>query len=46
LHDFKALTFDGSGRLIDCENGMIEGLVPRTSKLSQPLLRDAVLLVV
>jgi 2-haloalkanoic acid dehalogenase type II len=41
LHDFKALTFDCYGTLIDWETGMFEALKPLTSGLN--LSRDAVL---
>jgi len=34
LTDYKALTFDCYGTLIDWESGMVEGLRPLTSKLS------------
>ncbi len=43
LTDFKALTFDCYGTLIDWESGMIEGLKPLTRQLATPLSRDAVL---
>ena len=43
LSDFKALTFDCYGTLIDWESGMFEGLKPLTSRLSTPLTRDQVL---
>jgi 2-haloacid dehalogenase len=43
LTDFKALTFDCYGTLIDWESGMTEALRPLTSRLSTPLPRDAVL---
>src|ERR1700749_5303736 len=43
LTDFKALTFDCYGTLIDWEAGMIEALRPLTSKASRPLKRDEIL---
>lgn len=43
LTDFKALTFDCYGTLIDWETGMFNGLKPLTSQLSTPLTRDQVL---
>ncbi len=43
LTDFKALTFDCYGTLIDWESGMIEGLAPLTGKLDKELTRDAIL---
>ena len=43
LTDFKALTFDCYGTLIDWESGMSEALRPLTSRLAAPLSRDAVL---
>lgn len=43
LNDFKVLTFDVYGTLIDWEGGMIEGLRPLTSKLGQELSRDKIL---
>jgi len=43
LSDFKALTFDCYGTLIDWETGMIEALRPLTSRLSRPLSRNEVL---
>jgi 2-haloacid dehalogenase len=43
LTDFKALTFDCYGTLIDWESGMFGGLKPLTSRLSRPLTRDEVL---
>lgn len=42
LTDFKALTFDVYGTLIDWESGMIDGLKPLTDRVSG-LTRDAVL---
>lgn len=43
LRDFKALTFDVYGTLIDWETGMINGLKPLTDQLKEPLNRDAIL---
>lgn len=43
LTDFKALTFDCYGTLIDWESGMIAGLKPLTDRLPAKLSRDAVL---
>ncbi|QQO18044.1 haloacid dehalogenase type II [Bradyrhizobium diazoefficiens] len=43
LTDFKALTFDCYGTLIDWESGMFEALKPLTARLSSPLTRDQVL---
>lgn len=43
LTDFKALTFDCYGTLIDWESGMIEGLQPLTSRLAKPLTRNEIL---
>ncbi len=43
LTDFKALTFDCYGTLIDWESGMIAGLKPLTDQLSPALTRDQVL---
>ena len=43
LTDYKALTFDCYGTLIDWESGMMEGLKPLTSKLGTALPRNAVL---
>jgi 2-haloacid dehalogenase len=43
LTDFKALTFDCYGTLIDWESGMIEALKPVTSKASRKLTRDEIL---
>ena len=41
--DFKALTFDCYGTLIDWETGMIEALKPLTSKVGRTLSRNEVL---
>jgi 2-haloacid dehalogenase len=43
LTDFKALTFDCYGTLIDWETGMVEALQPLTSKIKKPLSRNAIL---
>ena len=43
LTDFKVLTFDCYGTLIDWESGMIAGLQPLTSRLKTPLSRDEIL---
>lgn len=43
LSDFKALTFDVYGTLIDWESGMVEGLRPLTDKVSRHLSRDDIL---
>ena len=43
LTDFKALTFDCYGTLIDWETGMFEGLKPLTGRLAAPPTRDQVL---
>jgi 2-haloacid dehalogenase len=43
LTDFKALTFDCYGTLIDWETGMVEALKPLTSKASRKLTRDEIL---
>lgn len=43
LTDFKALTFDCYGTLIDWETGMIEGLKPLTSKVGHELSRNEIL---
>ncbi|MEO4001879.1 haloacid dehalogenase type II [Mesorhizobium sp. CAU 1732] len=43
LTDFKALTFDCYGTLIDWESGMFEGLKPLTSRVDRQLDRDTVL---
>ena len=43
LTDFKALTFDCYGTLIDWESGMIEALKPLTGKASRQLTRDEIL---
>ncbi|MEQ8291256.1 MAG: haloacid dehalogenase type II [Roseovarius sp.] len=43
LSDFKVLTFDVYGTLIDWESGMVEGLKPLTDKVSRHLTRDDIL---
>src|SRR5690242_9467242 len=43
LSDFKILTFDCYGTLIDWESGMIEALKPLTSKVVPPPSRNAIL---
>jgi 2-haloalkanoic acid dehalogenase type II len=43
LTDFKALTFDCYGTLIDWESGMFAALQPLIAKATRPLSRDAVL---
>ena len=43
LHDFKALTFDCYGTLIDWESGMAEALKPLTARLATPISRDEIL---
>lgn len=43
LTDFKALTFDVYGTLIDWESGMIAGLQPLTAQAPRPLSRDQIL---
>jgi putative hydrolase of the HAD superfamily len=43
LTDFKALTFDCYGTLIDWESGMFEALKPLTGRVKKPLTRDAIL---
>ena len=43
LSDFKALTFDVYGTLIDWESGMVDALKPLTDKVSSSLTRDDVL---
>lgn len=43
LTDFKALTFDVYGTLIDWESGMVEGLKPLTGQVSRHLSRDEIL---
>lgn len=43
LSDFKVLTFDCYGTLIDWETGMVEALKPLTAKVGRPLARDEIL---
>jgi len=43
LTDFKVLTFDCYGTLIDWESGMVEALKPLTSRVSRPLTRNQIL---
>ena len=43
LRDFKVLTFDCYGTLIDWESGMIAGLAPLTDRLDQELTRNQIL---
>lgn len=43
LTDYKILTFDCYGTLIDWESGMVRALEPLTSRLAPALGRDAVL---
>lgn len=43
LSQFKALTFDCYGTLIDWESGMVSGLKPLTVKVKRPLTRDEIL---
>ncbi|MBL8894113.1 MAG: haloacid dehalogenase, partial [Rhizobiales bacterium] len=43
LTQFKALTFDCYGTLIDWESGMVAALKPLTAKVKQPLTRDQIL---
>jgi 2-haloacid dehalogenase len=43
LSDFKALTFDCYGTLIDWETGMFEALKPLTAKVKRSLMRDDIL---
>jgi 2-haloacid dehalogenase len=43
LTDFKVLTFDCYGTLIDWETGMVEALKPLTSKAARKLARDDIL---
>ncbi len=43
LTDFKALTFDCYGTLIDWESGMVEGLRTLTSRVDRSLTRDEIL---
>ena len=43
LSDFKALTFDCYGTLIDWESGMVAGLKPLTDRVPGELSRDEIL---
>ena len=43
LSDFKALTFDCYGTLIDWESGMVEALKPLISRMTKPLSRNNIL---
>lgn len=43
LTDFKALTFDCYGTLIDWESGMIAGLAPLVARVGRDLGRDEIL---
>lgn len=43
LSDFKALTFDVYGTLLDWESGMITGLKPLTDRVQGQLTRDEIL---
>lgn len=43
LSDFKVLTFDVYGTLIDWETGMVNGLAPLTARVSRSLSRDDIL---
>jgi 2-haloalkanoic acid dehalogenase type II len=43
LTEYKALTFDCYGTLIDWESGMVAALKPLTSKVSPALTRDQIL---
>lgn len=43
LTDYKALTFDVYGTLIDWESGMVAGLAPLTERVSRSLSRDDIL---
>ncbi len=43
LRNFKVLTFDCYGTLIDWESGMIAGLAPLTAQLTHPPTRDQIL---
>lgn len=43
LCDFRALTFDVYGTLIDWESGMVAGLAPLTDRLPVPMTRNAIL---
>jgi 2-haloalkanoic acid dehalogenase type II len=43
LNDFKVLTFDCYGTLIDWESGMLKALAPLTDRLGGALTRDEIL---
>ena len=43
LTDFKVLTFDCYGTLIDWESGMVAALKPLTGRAGRHLSRDAIL---
>lgn len=43
LTDFKAMTFDCYGTLIDWESGMIDALKPLTARVQRTLSRDEIL---
>ena len=43
LGDFRVLTFDCYGTLIDWESGMVEGLKPLTARVERDLSRDDIL---
>ena len=43
LTDFKALTFDCYGTLIDWESGMVEALKPLTSRIGRDVSRNEIL---
>lgn len=43
ISEYKALTFDVYGTLIDWESGMVAGLKPLTERVSRSLSRDAIL---
>ncbi|OAB54847.1 haloacid dehalogenase [Phormidium willei BDU 130791] len=43
LAQFKALTFDVYGTLIDWESGIVENLKPLTARVGRPLTRDRIL---
>jgi 2-haloacid dehalogenase len=45
LTDFKVLTFDCYGTLIDWESGMLAGLAPLTARLDRELTRNEILQV-
>src|SRR5262245_29763420 len=43
LTDFKALTFDCYGTLVDWESGIVEALTPLTTKVRRELSRNEIL---